>query len=352
MSRKKTPAEKTKGPSPYPPCIHLQGSKPEPLTPRAEERLERYLAKTLKEHEGWNFHDFYHEDGYDLHSEVYVEKECPRCKEVAVEKAKRTRATAAEAAMQSSPSEACRVWGSFFQAERYWAETRYKNPEYEDPTAGVFIDWAFEYPEGRLTAYGEACEAFLKWLQKTQNLSPEEGIARYMPELEGEIIIDAHDPFEICHVLPFTPKCCPASLMCLFEKKIGWVYVVSMEGSELLKIGYCLSTPKKRLDQLQVGNPHRLTMLTAFPCKAHWAPKLEAFMHKLLQEKRQRKTEWFAIDLPTAEEAYKTAARHGGDQRYFWTYEQHMAHEEEMEQRREDYYNEYPWEDPEYEWPD
>jgi Meiotically up-regulated gene 113 len=341
--------------SPYPPCIHFSGTW-SPTSPRVVQKYDAYVTKLLSRCPGKNISDAYFKDGISGQIQIFVEKRCPKCEQNAADEAREARAQAAKTGLASSKSESCQVWGRFFQAETYWAFAykRY-DPDYDDPpSADVLIEWTLEYPQGRLVAYGDACAAFLKWLQKTQGMEPEEGIARYMPGLELQVkdIIDAWDPWEVSYVLPFSPKCCPASLMCLFEKKIGWVYIATMEGNTWLKIGHCLTTPRKRLDQLQVGNPHRLSLLKAFPCAQYMAPKLEEFMHRLLQEKRVRKTEWFAIDLATAEKAYQVAVQQRGDKRYFWTAAQWEKHDEAEEERLGEYYEQYPWEDPEYEWPD
>ena len=58
------------------------------------------------------------------------------------------------------------------------------------------------------------------------------------------------------------------------------------------------------------------------------------------------------MDLPTAQQAIETAILQKGDQRYFWTADQWMAHAEAEEERLAEHYEQYPWEDPEYEWPD
>jgi hypothetical protein len=75
-------------------------------------------------------------------------------------------------------------------------------------------------------------------------------------------------------------------------------------------------------------------------------------MHQFLAKNRQGNTEWFAVDLASVEKAYEVAAQQRGRLSYFWTAKQREKHEEEMEERRAEYYEQYPWEDPEYEWPD
>ncbi len=53
----------------------------------------------------------------------------------------------------------------------------------------------------------------------------------------------------------------------------GYVYVIGIEGSSLVKIGMTGHPPEKRLAELQTGIPFRLKLLKVYPCET---PKLIA----------------------------------------------------------------------------
>lgn len=274
-------------------------------------------------------------------------------------------------------NEAGLMWNRFFQAEEHWALLPYRryDPGSDDPpTGGVSIEWDIAYPEGRLVVWGEACADFLRWLQETHGRDLDDAIACYMPELQQPNVLDAltrgapelqqsnvldiiaylidyDDPSKVSYVLPFTRTYCPPSLMCLFEQKTGWVYFLAEEGgSHFLKIGYCTVSPQQRMAGMRQGNHRRLSLVRAFPCHPLRAPKYEKFLHKLFSDHRQGRTEWFDIDRETAEKGYRLAVQQGGDLRYFWTDEQWQRYEEAYEEYAGEYYEQYPWEDPDRAW--
>lgn len=73
------------------------------------------------------------------------------------------------------------------------------------------------------------------------------------------------------------------------QAKTPHTYVVGMEGSNLVKIGYA-ADPKKRLQSLQVGQPAALNLLWYTP------GDFEAALHRTFEAYRVR-GEWF--DLST-----------------------------------------------------
>ena len=73
------------------------------------------------------------------------------------------------------------------------------------------------------------------------------------------------------------------------------IYIIS--DSENIKIGFS-KHPKKRLKQLQIGNPNNLQLVYTKPAKD--AKKIEKHLHKILWQFRSKyKSEWFTIKPET-----------------------------------------------------
>jgi hypothetical protein len=70
---------------------------------------------------------------------------------------------------------------------------------------------------------------------------------------------------------------------------MGYVYVIGIEGSDLLKIGKCIVAPIVRLRALQIGTP-----------------EIEAQIHRLLSKKR-RTGEWFDVSVDEIDTAFSEA---------------------------------------------
>lgn len=93
---------------------------------------------------------------------------------------------------------------------------------------------------------------------------------------------------------------------------MGYVYVMEVEGSPLLKIGKTGNIPRVRLGQIQCWIPFKITLLRVYPCDAHWA--IERLLHKKLAGYRKM-GEWFAIDVETIDQAFNDVQREFEEER-------------------------------------
>ncbi len=76
------------------------------------------------------------------------------------------------------------------------------------------------------------------------------------------------------------------------EARTGYVYVVEAPNG-LYKVGWA-KRPEKRLAELQLSSPVRLTLLCSWRCRD--ANKAEGILHQVFREKRSH-GEWYALDL-------------------------------------------------------
>lgn len=75
---------------------------------------------------------------------------------------------------------------------------------------------------------------------------------------------------------------------------MGWVYVIGMDGTTLVKIGQTHTSPETRLKSLQTGIPYRLKLLKVYACENQ--ESVEKKLHRLLQNARAI-GEWFDTGL-------------------------------------------------------
>lgn len=87
--------------------------------------------------------------------------------------------------------------------------------------------------------------------------------------------------------------------------KTGYVYAIGIEGSPLIKVGYTMGDPEKRLKTLQVGIPFRLKLLKVYPSEN--PALIEYHLHRLLSEQRHG-GEWFQFDLDLLDDFYRQAS--------------------------------------------
>lgn len=83
---------------------------------------------------------------------------------------------------------------------------------------------------------------------------------------------------------------------------MGYVYVIGIEGSSLVKVGSTVVAPEKRLKALQIGSPYTLKLLKVFQCQE--SSLVESRIHRFLQEKNTR-GEWFEVSIDEVEEAFQ-----------------------------------------------
>jgi hypothetical protein len=310
--------------------------KPDAPVPDAVwQHVEAEAARLVKQHPGQNLCTERWIDEQSFRICHYMDGYYPPCKHLAERRSYaallHAKAVAAEpqiAHVSVMDTDPVRLWTAFFQA-------------YPDALDDVYVDRYLFQQTLTLCIDGDTVQQFVNWVVEGQSISRDDAWARYTTGMEG--------PLSYIHTLPFTPRQCPRALRLGFVHRYGWVYILSIEGSSHLKIGYSLITPQQRLAQMQVGAPQRLTLLGAYATTRTLAPKLESFVHRVLKDARQGKSEWFAVDLPTAQQACITAIQQEGDMRYFWTYEQWDQHNEAEEERPAEYYEQYPWEDPDNE---
>lgn len=69
------------------------------------------------------------------------------------------------------------------------------------------------------------------------------------------------------------------------------VYIIA-SGDGLFKVGFSID-PARRIRDLQMGYPHRLTLVRTFACPRGDALLVERLAHRLLAGHRQPRTEWF-----------------------------------------------------------
>lgn len=178
---------------------------------------------------------------------------------------------------------------------------------HEEALDGVYIDSLMSQTEPCLVVGDAIQELFIAWMQESSGYTPKaivEAYCRYPPlpswfSVERQI---AGIPLP----LPFTQHNCPSALTYLYTMPRGWVYILGMSESPFLKIGHCLTTPARRVAELQTGTPHRLSILASYPHHQEVAPNIERAMHGLLWRQRQGRSEWFAVDLETAQIAHET----------------------------------------------
>ena len=286
-----------------------------PTPPATWEKIDAHIKARRRKAPKHNFCEHsYGADGWWFDIHVYVDGFYPPCDDMArrsscqgVLHAKAVAAEPPRVPVSITDTDPVRLWTAFFEA----------HPDAEDY---VYVDrYLFQRT---LTLCIADVEEFVDWVMQGQSLSRADTFDRYIP---GD-----YDSGHFRHILPFTPRQCPRALRPHWVEPRGWVYIMSIEGSPHYKIGYCVCTPKYRRDQLQVGVPHRLTLEGAYATTRAKAPQLEWFVHQLLREARQGKTEWFAVDLATAQQACRTAIQQEGDKRYFWTTEQWMEYDERV----------------------
>ena len=89
------------------------------------------------------------------------------------------------------------------------------------------------------------------------------------------------------------------------EHLMACVYVIGMEGTDFVKIGYTDGPVQDRLKALQPGTPFRLKVLATYPCDH--AARVERTMHRLLAASHHDH-EWFALaDLTELETIFTEA---------------------------------------------
>lgn len=87
---------------------------------------------------------------------------------------------------------------------------------------------------------------------------------------------------------------------------MGSVYFVRMGDASMFKIGYCSTNPRKRLEQLQIGNPYRLSYFGFI--NSLCAKDVESTLHREFRDSNES-GEWFSISESQATDAI---LRHGG----------------------------------------
>ena len=322
----------------------------EPTPPSTFKKIDAHIAAIRKKAPKKNFCEKnYDGDGWWFDIHVYVDGFSDPCEYLAAHASKallHAKAVAAEPPWSAPPTvtdtSPARLWTAFLQQHSEEMEE-----DDHDAFDYVFVDCRLSQLALTLSIDYDMWRQFIHWVARGQSLSFKEAEARYAPHPESPEW--DKDRMMVGYPLPFTLRNCPRPLRFHFMVPHGWVYIMGIEGSTHLKIGHCLTAMQKRRDQMQVGVPHHLTILGGYPTSRRNAPRLEHFTHRLLKDVRQGKTEWFAVDLPTAHKAILTAIQQEGDERYFWTYEQWAEHDEAEEERLGEYYEQYPWEDPENE---
>ncbi len=78
---------------------------------------------------------------------------------------------------------------------------------------------------------------------------------------------------------------------------MGYVYLileVNQHGEEAYKIGISKNPPKKRLKQLQTGNPNQISILNSYESKNY--KKIEQWLHgRYSRKKTLAQNEWFNL---------------------------------------------------------
>jgi hypothetical protein len=86
---------------------------------------------------------------------------------------------------------------------------------------------------------------------------------------------------------------------------LGCVYVIGIEGSSLVKIGYTSQAATQRLKALQTGMPFRLKLLKVYPCEQ--VDIVERRMHRLLHAHRGT-GEWFDTNIAALDDIFQQAS--------------------------------------------
>lgn len=80
------------------------------------------------------------------------------------------------------------------------------------------------------------------------------------------------------------------------------IYLFNVEGTEIYKIGFTKGDPKKRLKNLQTGNPFKLVVTEVYQSK--YGRKLEKILHRTFEANKiydfndlHLKGEWFQLSL-------------------------------------------------------
>ena len=74
---------------------------------------------------------------------------------------------------------------------------------------------------------------------------------------------------------------------------MGYVYLllqIDSEGTESYKIGITKNNPEKRKNNLQTGNPNKITVHRLYKSKNYL--KVEQWLHRKYQTKTEAKNEW------------------------------------------------------------
>lgn len=92
-----------------------------------------------------------------------------------------------------------------------------------------------------------------------------------------------------------------------------YVYLIQIDGTDVYKIGYTKSNPKKRLEALQTGNPFKLVLVDFYLSSR--ATKIESALHnrfkinKVTEDEYKLMGEWFKLDHDTRNKFKDTCAQ-------------------------------------------
>lgn len=75
---------------------------------------------------------------------------------------------------------------------------------------------------------------------------------------------------------------------------MGYVYLIRQAETDLYKIGHTSYHPKKRLKELQTGNPEKLHLIEYY--SSDYCQKIESLLHLKYKNYNVRQ-EWFRFDL-------------------------------------------------------
>lgn len=90
-----------------------------------------------------------------------------------------------------------------------------------------------------------------------------------------------------------------------------YVYLANIEDTDIYKIGFTKQSPKKRVSNLQTGNPSKINLINSY--KSDIAPNIESVMHNYFKHKKNNPNdglnllgEWFVLDKKDVDNFFET----------------------------------------------
>jgi hypothetical protein len=96
------------------------------------------------------------------------------------------------------------------------------------------------------------------------------------------------------------------------------VYLINIEDTNIYKIGFTKQSPKKRVKDLQTGNPYKMVLVDSY--QSEIAPNIETVIHNYFKHKKNNPEEglsllgeWFLLEKKDIESFQSTCQKIEGN---------------------------------------